>query len=380
MATRQGLLRWWTDQRATPARYDLWRGVASLARERSAVRRRRGADRGQVLVTIAGRDAFDGPDRQATRAAWGNSGSRRRGNLRLASRIGLLEIEPELAGLLSEEQRQAATGFSLPLSTITKDEDIEAVVEESKAFGALILDGLLLQVVQVDGQPALRLIGPGALAPLGHLADSLSLARTRLRVPVTTHLVLLGDRFLIAVHRWPSIVVCLHKRMLEQAARLATQLAVCQLPRVEDRVMGLMRLLAESWGRVTPHGIRVELGLSHETLGELIGARRPTVSLAVEALAERDALIKHGHGWLIVQEHPSTDSDAEPSFPDAYPVDGTDAQSPGGAATSAVPPVSPLDLADIARLRAACEHNRQRADRLKARARSLCAQAQQFAS
>jgi len=56
--------------------------------------------------------------------------------------------------------------------------------------------------------------------------------------------------------------------------------------------MALMWLLAESWGRVTPAGIRLPLSLSHEVLGGLIGSRRPTVTLALTKLAEQGSLTR----------------------------------------------------------------------------------------
>jgi len=44
--------------------------------------------------------------------------------------------------------------------------------------------------------------------------------------------------------------------------------------------MAVMRLLPEAWGRVTPAGIRLPLSLPTRCLGGLVGARRPTVTLA----------------------------------------------------------------------------------------------------
>ena len=45
-------------------------------------------------------------------------------------------------------------------------------------------------------------------------------------------------------------------------------------------------LLADRWGRVTPDGIVVDLALTHELIGHLVGGRRPTVTLALAELAE----------------------------------------------------------------------------------------------
>ena len=74
---------------------------------------------------------------------------------------------------------------------------------------------------------------------------------------------------------------------------MTVQLVICQLPRVEDRVLAVLWLLAESWGHVTPAGVRLPLALTHETLGALIGARRPTVTLALRKLTDDGTLVPH---------------------------------------------------------------------------------------
>jgi hypothetical protein len=50
--------------------------------------------------------------------------------------------------------------------------------------------------------------------------------------------------------------------MLEHSERLATQLAICQPPRVEDRLMALMWLLAEFWGASPSRGQAAALALA----------------------------------------------------------------------------------------------------------------------
>lgn len=227
------------------------------------------------------------------------------------SRVSLLEVEPDLVRWLSIEQRNAAQRFSLPVATLNKDDDVSALLEGPGRFGLLMLDGLVLQVLQVGQRATLRLLGPGAVVPIAAAAGSVGVGSATLLVPGQTRLVLLGDEFLLAAHRWPWLVTCLHARMVEQSHRLAAQLAISQLPRVEDRVMAVMWLLADSWGRVTPAGIRLPLSFSHETLGGLVGAQRPTVTLALIQLAERNSLIKQNGAWLIL-EPPSARATAKP--------------------------------------------------------------------
>jgi CRP/FNR family transcriptional regulator, cyclic AMP receptor protein len=205
-----------------------------------------------------------------------------------SSSVSLLEIEPDLAEVLSDDERAEARRFRLPIAGVDKDGDVAEVLERSGAFGAIVLEGMLLQALQIGEDTTLGLVGPSSFVPTADAPEVMPIVGMRLFVPVPTRLILLGDRLLIAVRRWPWIVSSLHARMLESSNRLATQLAICQLPRVEDRLIALMWLLAEFWGRVTPAGTRVRISLSHEVLGRLVGARRPTVTLALSKLAEQD--------------------------------------------------------------------------------------------
>jgi hypothetical protein len=121
------------------------------------------------------------------------------------------------------------------------------------------------------------------------------------RATAPTRIALFGRDLLLASRRWPWLIAGLHGRMAEQAERLTTQLMICQLPRVDDRLLAMMWLLAESWGQVTPSGTVVPLELTHSALGGLIGARRPTVTLALSELTERGAIVRQADGWLLLQ-------------------------------------------------------------------------------
>jgi CRP/FNR family transcriptional regulator, cyclic AMP receptor protein len=69
---------------------------------------------------------------------------------------------------------------------------------------------------------------------------------------------------------------------------------------VEDRLHAMLWLLAERWGRVTPEGVTLPLRLTHELLGQLVGAKRPTVSLAMKELEARGAVRRRLDGaWLL---------------------------------------------------------------------------------
>jgi hypothetical protein len=80
-----------------------------------------------------------------------------------------------------------------------------------------------------------------------------------------------------------------------RARSLAFQRAIAQLPRVDDRMLVLLWVLAERWGRVSRDGVRVPVGLPHRMLATLVGARRPSVTTALAGLA-REGLIERTAG------------------------------------------------------------------------------------
>lgn len=72
------------------------------------------------------------------------------------------------------------------------------------------------------------------------------------------------------------------------------------MPRVEERILSLLSHLAGRWGQVTAQGVTLTLPVTHEVLGALIGARRPTVSLALLALDQQQLLSRReDRSWLL---------------------------------------------------------------------------------
>ena len=113
-------------------------------------------------------------------------------------------------------------------------------------------------------------------------------------------LVAINARFGQTARQWPGIADVLHERLGRQTHRASMHAAMLHFPRVDDRVLALFADLAERFGRVNTAGIVVDLRLTHEIIGGLVGSRRPTVSLALKALAERGAIQRQAdHRWLL---------------------------------------------------------------------------------
>ncbi|HEX5146667.1 MAG TPA: helix-turn-helix domain-containing protein [Conexibacter sp.] len=232
-----------------------------------------------------------------------------------ARTVRLLDYDPELAASVRPERRdEARARATATLIDVPRGPwDVEALVEDRRAvYGLLLLDGLVTRTVRVDDIAAAQLLGRGDLVlphePPGGLVTTTVGWTVREPAPVA----LLDDAFLLSVRRWPELVAALFQRVAMQSNRRGVQAALGQLPRVEDRVHALLWFLAERWGRMTPLGVVLPMRLTHETLGQLVGAKRPTVTLAMKAL-EADGRVhrRPDGGWLLARA-----GSAAPAFGD----------------------------------------------------------------
>ncbi|HUA45329.1 MAG TPA: helix-turn-helix domain-containing protein [Solirubrobacteraceae bacterium] len=275
-------------------------------------------------------------------------------------RVSILTAALELTRHLTPDERAELANVTLPALTIRPGPvELGALLAKHKAFGATVLDGLIMSAQQIGAHTGIQLLGPGDLLVQGTepLPDWLS--DLELRAPAPVRVAVFGNDLLGAVHRWPWITQGLYSCVSEQLQRLSSQLVICQLPRVDERVLAMMWLLAESWGQVTPGGVRLPLALTHETLGALVGARRPTVTLALRKLSQQGAVVHQDSGWLLLEPPPQPEHVASKVLA-PEPVD----QSISRWAPPSSPPVDPsvtyAELKDtVRRLREQHRHNRE---------------------
>jgi CRP/FNR family cyclic AMP-dependent transcriptional regulator len=167
----------------------------------------------------------------------------------------------------------------------------------------LVLDGLLLSDVVLSGYPSAELIGPGDVLSSPERypnADTLLPVDIELTALEPTRVALLDEHFQLACARWPPVAVALLKRIEQRGWRLAKQAAICHLPTVHLRLLALFWHLAERWGKVTPDHLLLPLRMLHRTLGQMVGADRSTVSLALRQLADAGLVTRRADGaWLL---------------------------------------------------------------------------------
>lgn len=216
--------------------------------------------------------------------------------------VSLLDVDGELtAGIPAPDRALAHRVLVRPRYEIPKGRWSPQLLRahENGAFAILLVEGVILRQLDLVGRHCMHILGPGdVLQPAGEggLLDC-PVSWTALR---PSSIVVLDDRFTRASQRWPSLALNLHRRLLDQADRVALHAAVAQLPRVDRRILALFWQLAERWGRVTSSGVELTLELTHETIGRLVGAQRPTVTLALRELADEGALSGGaGRTWVL---------------------------------------------------------------------------------
>jgi len=218
----------------------------------------------------------------------------------------LLELDPDLGLLLTDGGRLEAARRDLRVAVHTLDPgpwDAERLASASPGHvGMLVLDGVLAREVLVSDTVSTELLGPGDVIRPWRLHDGSSLLRHQIRwsVLARSRFALLDRRFGLGLARYPEVTVAVFDRVNERALRLTVTQAISQLNRVDRRLLALFWHMAERWGRMTSDGVVLPMTLSHRMLGQLIGARRPTVSTALGELAKHGELVRRDDGtWLL---------------------------------------------------------------------------------
>ena len=183
------------------------------------------------------------------------------------------------------------------------------------------------------GAPVLRL-EQGAWSPPGHLTAAVALVVTdgvllrdtdtpqpvRARLYVTRS-VLTGTELTDAIATWraltPVELAVIDQEVLDRAranAPLHDALMslitaglderdelnrIALMSRVEDRIAALLTHLAATVGEPRGDDIRLLLPVTHQTLGRIVGAQRPTASLAIGQLAREGRITRSRDEWLL---------------------------------------------------------------------------------
>lgn len=219
--------------------------------------------------------------------------------------VRILDEDPDLAAGLREDEVEAAARAALARAHVLDRGPWIPPQDRANgtaAIGLLVLDGLLMRSVEIGDRCATELLGDGdLLRPWERDAEDGAVPTgVRWTVLEPTRVAVLDARFGAATAPWPAIASALVGRALRRARWQGIFAALSHMNRVDQRVLLAYWYFAERWGRVRPDGILVRLPVTHEQLGALVGARRPSVTTALSALGEAGLLMGVARGeWLL---------------------------------------------------------------------------------
>jgi CRP/FNR family transcriptional regulator, cyclic AMP receptor protein len=224
--------------------------------------------------------------------------------------VHVLEVDPDLGNGIAPEQFPLAAGRAIAPLLLFPERGPWAIDEHSLDgsghLGMLILEGMLARRVAVGARGGIELLGPGdVLRPW--VRSEFALADVNWTVLESLRIASLDRGFAERVAPWPQIAGAVSDRMLLRARVLGFHLAVCHLVTVEERLLMILWHFAERWGRVTPQGVVVRLHLTHDLLAGVVGARRPPVTSALSALAQKGLVTRDEEGaWVLSGPPPET--------------------------------------------------------------------------
>jgi CRP/FNR family transcriptional regulator, cyclic AMP receptor protein len=179
--------------------------------------------------------------------------------------------------------------------------------DSARPFAALLVRGVVTHETVLAGRSSATLLGPGDLFRPWHSSDSSLPCDERWTAGAGATIAVLDERFVTTTRRWPSLSTVVYDRFAEQLEAAAVRAAIVALPRVEERILALFWHLADRWGKVRSDGVVVRLKLTHALIGCLVGAQRPTVSLALQALADAEVLWRGEAGaWILAHDSRAT--------------------------------------------------------------------------
>jgi CRP/FNR family cyclic AMP-dependent transcriptional regulator len=221
----------------------------------------------------------------------------------------VLRADPELADRLEGARRARAEGLSVA-RVVRRDPGIWETADDADhardGLGLLVVDGTLVRRVGMAGRQGAELLSVGdLLQPARHDGEEATLpfdATWRVLTPL--RLAVLDLAWMARMAPYPEVMAELASRIMLRSRRLASLLAIAQQHRLDDRLELLFWQLADRYGRVGPDGVRLELGLTHELIGHLVGAHRPSVSVALARLQGSGVLrLEAGH-WVLLGPAP----------------------------------------------------------------------------
>jgi hypothetical protein len=224
--------------------------------------------------------------------------------------VRVLEEDRELCAAVPTDQLETARLAAVaPLLELAQGSWEPPTIDHSsgKDLGLLVLDGLLSRDYELAGRTFTELRGPeDILRPWDDAAEVGSIrGRISWCAVEPTRLCWLDGDFAATVAPWPGVAAVLIERAVRRARLLSFRLAVIELKHIHLRVLLLLWHLSDRWGRVGPDGVHLELRLTHDLIGRMVGAHRTSVTVALHRLAAETRIHRRSDGsWLLLGDPP----------------------------------------------------------------------------
>lgn len=235
----------------------------------------------------------------------------RLGNVSVLSAVSVLERDPDLGEDLGPEEfalarhQAIARVLRFPKGRWSA---AQTAFDRAGALGLLIMDGLLVRKVTVGDRTCAELLGPGDVTQpwLRTGPDSSIGTEVNWQVAQPLSMALLDRGFTVRAARWPELSAAVARRLMLRVHWLSFHLAVCHMRRVDDRLLMVLWHFADRWGRVTPHGVQLDISLTHRLLALVVGARRPSVTASARELIDAGRIAPQpGSKWLLHGDPPA---------------------------------------------------------------------------
>jgi len=220
----------------------------------------------------------------------------------------VLREDPELADAIPPERRERAiedcTAPELRIGSgpVSRNGSLGF----RGGIGVLVLSGLMIRRVGIEGRYGAELIGEGdLLRPSDQNVSPLLPVTTDWTVLLPARLAALDGRFEQRLSQYPELARSLIERAIQRSKSLAVNMAIVHQARVDIRLHLLLWHLASRWGRVRSDGTVLRLRLTHAVLADLVAARRPTVTTALSELTRRGLIRTDGETWVLPGGVPS---------------------------------------------------------------------------
>jgi hypothetical protein len=218
-----------------------------------------------------------------------------------AGRIALLDVDPDLAGTRSGGELVALRDrLTTPVYRLTPGTMPEPPRKRGH-LGFLVLKGLLLYEVSACGRATAELLGTGDLVrPWSRDLSGTLRSEAKWIVLDQALLADLGTAASSGLADATDVYEALVSRCIERADAVAIQRSITAHVRVDVRVLAYLWHLADRFGVVVPGAVKLDIPLTHAVLARLIGARRPTVTTALQRLIQLGYLRRQDRAFVLI--------------------------------------------------------------------------------